>query len=72
MKPLGEVGIAQLRRVVEHGPGRVQGRQCDCLTASAILAVYDKLGEVQRAKLLTLSLPSAATICWKLVKIQPA
>lgn len=70
-KPLGRAGIDKLRQITKDGPGRVNGRLCDCLTASAIVAVWDKLGETQRAKLESCSLTSAATICFKLVEIVP-
>lgn len=40
----------------------------DSTTASAIIAVYDKLNETNRAKFHALSLEKAISVAWKLVK----
>lgn len=72
MAALGTKGIEQLRHVATNGPGRVQGRMCDSLTAQAITTVWDGLKPENRARLESLDLERAADTCWKLVKIRPA
>jgi histidine ammonia-lyase len=67
MKPLGAIGIEKLRIIAKDGYNKVNATACDSFTASAILAVHDRLTEANQAKLQGLPLHKAASVCFKLI-----
>lgn len=61
--------IQGLRKIVEHHQhAKVCGTRVDAFTASAILAVYDKLNDANRAKMASFPVPKMAAIALKMLK----
>jgi len=60
--------IEAIKRIVaNHQNEKVDGVRVDAFTASAINSVYDNLNEENRARYLTLPIPSMANLAWKLI-----
>lgn len=68
VKPIGASGIEACRRIMREGYAKVNEVMVDSFSASAIIAVYDKLNEANRAKLESLPVVKAASVCFKLCK----
>lgn len=63
--------VATLRDIKENGAKRFKGSLVDSYSASAFLAVYDKLNDTNKVKLLAVaekSLVKAVSICFQLCK----
>ncbi len=69
LSPLGETGMAQIRKIVEeHQCAKVNGVLVDGYSASLITQVYDALSPENRARLLTKPVAQVADICFKVWK----
>lgn len=69
LAPIGAAGIEQCRAIVrEHQYRKVNEVMIDGFSASAIVAVHDKLNEQNRAKLEALPVGKVASVCFKLCK----
>lgn len=66
-RPLGSAGIETLRSIAKKGLNKVNETGCDSFTASAIVAVWDKLTPDNRTKLESLPLHKAASVCFRLI-----
>ena len=61
--------ITALRNIVEHKQhAKINGQRIDLFTASAIMAVHDRLSPEAQAKLAAMPLLKMAAICLKLVR----
>ena len=59
--------IAAIRRIVNEGQyAKVDGCMIDLFSAGAIVAVYDALNEVNRAKFAAMPAPKMAAVAFKL------
>lgn len=67
-KPVGVAGIERIIRIADEGPGKVNEVGVDCLTASAVAAVWGKLSAEHRAKLASFPVVKACVICLRLCK----
>lgn len=69
LKPIGPVGIAQIKNIVTHRQaGPVQGHLVDAYTASMLSQVYDGLKPENQTRFLSLPLPAAVKIGWQIVR----
>lgn len=60
------MNIEDVRRVIETGQHRrIDGVTVDLFTAGIVIAVYDKLDELNQAKLRRMSMEQAGRICLK-------
>jgi len=60
--------IAAIRRIVEERQyAKIEGVAVDLFTASAIIQVYDKLNDQNKAKLAAMPVPKIAAVVWKLI-----
>lgn len=67
-KPVALDRIGQLRQIVESGTmGKVEGQKVDTFSASAMVQIYDKLDEGNRAKYIALPWPQFTRMTWALV-----
>ena len=68
--PTEPAKIAAFRRIVDTSTrGKIDGVRVDLLSASAVIAVYDKLTqEENRAKFLAMPVPKMCAVAFKLVK----
>ena len=67
VKPLGMEGIEQLREVLKNGYKKINEIMVDTYTASAILKIYDQVGERAQTTLVNLPLARVADISFKLL-----
>jgi hypothetical protein len=64
----GVAVIDACRAIVAAGQyGKINGIMCDTFSASAIVAVYDALNEVNKAKLAALPFGRLASVCFSLL-----
>jgi hypothetical protein len=69
LKPLGSLGIAQLRNIVEaRQAASCRGQKIDAYTASMLVQVYDGLTPENRARFETLPLVAAVKIGWQCIR----
>lgn len=69
IKPLGTDGLEKIRKIVaEKQYRKVNEVMVDLFSASAVLAVYDKLSPENQEKLRGLPVGRVVTICFKLIK----
>ena len=67
-KPIGTDGIELMRGIVRNrAHGKVNCVEVDAFTASAIVQVFDKLNDENKQKLISLTVPRAATVVFKLL-----
>lgn len=71
-RPIGTEGIEQARRIAREGYAKINCVAVDSYSASALVAVYDRLNEENRAKLAALTVPRAVSVCFKLINAQGA
>lgn len=65
----GEERVAAIRRIVEQKQyAKVDGCMVDLFSASAIIAVYDKLSPENQAKYRSKTAPVMASIAYKMMK----
>ena len=61
--------IDQFRKIVTEGQyGKVEGQRVDLFSASAVIAVYDKLSKENQEKYLSLPPHKMVALAFKLVK----
>lgn len=67
---MSDKALDRLRKIkANHQHGKVDGCSVDAMTANAILTVYDALNDINKARLLSLSVPHAAKVAWKLCDV---
>lgn len=65
----GAERIAAIRRIVERQQyAKVDGCMIDLFSASAVVAVYDRLNSENQAKFCAMTAPKMAAVAFKLVK----
>jgi hypothetical protein len=69
-KPLGDAGIAKMRDIMKNGYSKVNSVTVDSYSASAVIAVFDKLNPENQAKLKGLTVQKAVSVCFKLLNKQ--
>lgn len=68
VKPCGEAGLAKMRVIVaEHQMAKVNEFGVDLFSASAVVAVCDKLSPANREKLLGFPVPQVVSLAFKVV-----
>lgn len=67
IKPLGEDGLAEIRRIAKKGYAKVNEVMVDSFSASGIVAIYDALNAENKAKLLAMPVGRVADVCFKLI-----
>lgn len=61
--------VAALRKIVtERQHDRVDGKQIDLFSASAVIAVYDKLNAENQAKFATMHAPAMVALAFKFIR----
>lgn len=68
IKPLGAEGLAKVREIARTGYAKVNEVLVDSYSASAIVAVHDKLNPENQAKLLAMPVAKVASVAFKLLK----
>lgn len=69
LKPIGDAGIRACRKIVAEGQfGKVNDVVVDVFSASALIAVYDKLNEKNQATMRGLPVAKACAVALKLIK----
>ena len=68
VKPIGQAGIEICRKIVaEKQAAKVNEVMVDLFSASAIVQVFDAVGEVNRAKLVAFPVAKVADISFKIL-----
>ena len=68
IEPIGEAGIEKCRVILNTGYAKVNEVMVDTFSAGAIIAVYDRLNDENKAKFRALPVVRAASVSFKLCK----
>lgn len=68
VKPLGVEGIEKCRDILVNGYAKVNEVLVDSFTASAIVGVYDRVNDKNKAKMVEFPVGYVAELCFKLLK----
>lgn len=70
--PIGPAGIAAMREIANSGPREVNGVLIDAYSASAVVAIWDRINPANRSRLEAMSPYQAVEFCFSVINRQAA